>query len=488
MFNALKYPTPIEEAIETIAYLMSQDYLLSLPNHDYEIPKRSVALLLLQKDPIFLEKVKQKELRYSEIEKVIAATQGHFTEPLSFVIAQVRHELGAEIEKTVVTQINKPRINGNDWLHKFTVNPITGFPLLVLVLYFGVYQFVGVFGGGTLVDLIETFFEERINPVVNDITAQLIPWVFLQDLFAHEYGIITLGLRYAIAIIFPVVSTFFLMFSILEDTGYLPRISLLIDKLFKSIGLSGRAVIPMVLGLGCGTMATLVTRTLETKRERLIATLLLALTIPCSAQLGVILGLLSQNSTALFIWSGFMLVIFLGIGILANRCLPGNEPYFYMEIPPLRLPSLKAILIKTYVRLKWYFGEILPLFIAASVFIWVGKLTGLFDILINLLTPIMQALGLPKAAAPTFLYGFFRRDYGAAGLFDLQQQGVLNSYQLVVAAVTLTLFIPCIAQLQFMVKERGIKIASLIAMFVFSFAFAMGFILNLILTNLEVRF
>ena len=202
------------------------------------------------------------------------------------------------------------------------------------------------------------------------------PWQPLQDLIANDYGIVTLGIRYATAIVLPVVATFFLMFSLLEDSGYLPRLSLMLDRLFKSIGLSGRAVIPMVLGLGCDTMATLVTRTLETKRERLIATILLSLAIPCAAQWGVIVGLLAQKPTALIFWAGFITVIFLAAGYLLARLLPGKQGGFYMEIPPLRLPKLKNILTKTYVRVKWYFYEILPLFIWASVLIWLGRLTG----------------------------------------------------------------------------------------------------------------
>ncbi len=150
----------------------------------------------------------------------------------------------------------------------------------------------------------------------------------------------------------------------LEQEPYFPEIeriiteiqasmseSLLVDRLFKTIGLSGRSIIPLILGLGCGTMATLVTRTLESKKERIIATLLLALTIPCSAQLGVILGLLSQEPTALFVWATVIVTIFLGIGFLAGKILPGNTSCFYMEIPPLRLPRTKAILTKAYVRL-----------------------------------------------------------------------------------------------------------------------------------------
>jgi ferrous iron transport protein B len=138
--------------------------------------------------------------------------------------------------------------------------------------------------------------------------------------------------------------------------------------------------------------------------------------------------------------------------------------------------------------MKWYFIEILPLFIWASVFIWIGRLTGLFDIIVKALEPVALTLGLPKEAAPIFLYGFFRRDYGAAGLFDMQQQGIFTGNQLVVAAVVLTLFLPCIAQFQIMLKERGAKISFAMIAFIFPFAFLMGYLMNVLLTVSGVSF
>jgi ferrous iron transport protein B len=237
----------------------------------------------------------------------------------------------------------------------------------------------------------------------------------------------------------------------------------------------------MTLGFGCDTMATMVSRTLETKRERVITTFLLSLAIPCSAQLGVILALLSGNLTALLIWSGFMVLIFLLIGFLTAKLFPGEGPSFYMEVPPLRLPKLSNVLIKTYSRIHWYFIEILPLFIIASILIWLGNLTGLFGWLINLIGPVMHLIGLPEQAAQSFLFGFFRRDYGAAGLYDLQQTGLLSNSQLVVAAATLTLFLPCIAQFAMTIKERGFRAALAMAAFIFPFAILNGYILNWIL-------
>ncbi|GAB4286932.1 MAG: hypothetical protein Fur0025_19910 [Oscillatoriaceae cyanobacterium] len=483
MSSQVIYPEPIEGAVAKIEALLSDD---SNGGRRYHLSRRSIALLLLQKDPDFWQEIPTAQ--QPEIELAIAAVQAELGEPITTAIARTRQQVAWNLEKQVLSEPSSQQKLFTDWLHQVVVNPITGFPLLLLILYYGVYKFVGEFGAGTLVDLIETFFEERINPLVNQITAFVIPWEPIQDLIANDYGIITLGVRYATAIVLPVVCTFFFMFSLLEDSGYLPRLSLMLDRVFKFIGLSGRAVIPIVLGFGCDTMATMVTRTLETQRERLIATFLLSLAIPCAAQWGVIVGLLAQKPAALLFWGGFITAIFILAGYFTAKILPGSQAGFYMEIPPLRLPKLTNIITKTWVRMTWYFYEIMPLFIWASVLIWAGRLTGLFDWLVIQIEPLALALGLPKEAAPIFLYGFFRRDYGAAGLFDMQQQGIFTGNQLLIAAIVLTLFLPCIAQLQIMVKERGPQITAIIVAFIFPFAFLMGWAVNLSLSWLGVNF
>jgi len=142
------------------------------------------------------------------------------------------------------------------------------------------------------------------------------------------------------------------------------------------------------------------------------------------------------------------------------------------------------VLVKTYTRLEWYFREVLPVFLLASVLIWFGKLTGLFDILLNLLQPLIHWMGLPDEAAVAFLFGFFRRDYGAAGLYDLRN--MMTGAQILVATVTMTLFIPCVAQFAVMLKERGWKTAVGIVAFIFPFAFVVGGLLNWLLTMLKI--
>ena len=468
------YSRLLEHDISEIAALMSGEYILS---------RRSLAMLLLQQDEEIISIVRHREGEgyavLAELARDISfKRRGSFHLNLSLE----RNEIAKELLQGVFVAPDKRIVTWAERLSTWSVKPLTGVPLLLAVLYFGLYQFVGVFGAGTLVDLLEgKVFEELFNPWIIGVVNNLIPWQIVQELFVGEYGIITLGFRYAVGIILPIVATFFIFFSFLEDTGYFPRLALLVDRVFKHFGMSGRAVIPMVLGFGCDTMATMVTRTLETVRERVIATVLLALAIPCSAQLGVIIALLSQAPGALAVWAFCLLLIFMLVGLLAARLLPGEAPMFYMELPPMRLPQFSNVLTKTYTRMQWYFLEILPLFILASILLWLGKVTGFFEKAIDAMTPVMAAIGLPKEAAVAFIFGFFRRDYGAAGLYDLQTKGLMDARQLTVAAVTLTLFIPCVAQFLVMKKERGWKVAGGIGLFVSLLAFGSGYLLNQLL-------
>jgi len=454
----------------------------------YKLSAKALALLLLQRDEEVASLVKQVEGdHYAAVEAKVKEKVFERRESFHLDLSLERKSIVKGLMAEVLTLPEKRVVTFAERLSKWAVQPLTGVPLLLIVLYYGLYQFVGVFGAGTLVDFMEgTLFEEYFNPWVTEFVKGLIPWAVIQELFVGEYGIITLGLRYAVGIILPIVATFFLFFSILEDSGYFPRLALLVDRVFKKIGLTGRAVIPIVLGFGCDTMATMVTRTLETVRERVIAPILLALAIPCSAQLGVILALLSQAPGALLVWSLCLLLVFLLIGFLAARLMPGETPMFYMELPPMRLPQLSNIMTKTYTRMQWYFMEILPLFILASILLWLGKITDFFTTLVEWMSPVMASIGLPKEAAIAFIFGFFRRDYGAAGLYDLQTGGLLDARQLTVAAVTLTLFIPCVAQFLVMKRERGITVATGIGVFVSLLAFGSGWALNkvLLVTNI----
>jgi len=478
----LRYSPAIEQAIAEVASLLRGSYALS---------ERTLALLLLQNDAEIWEEVCRQETP-ATLERLRAVCERLSAEsetPISWQIEQQRQQWSQIAARVFSHVATPPRAHTlAEHIGRLCMNPWTGFPILAMVLYFGLYQFVGVFGAGTVVDWLENgLFGQYLNPMMERLVRSVIPWGAIQELLVGEYGIWTLGVTYAIALILPIVTFFFLVFALLEDTGYLPRLAMLIDRAFKWLGLNGRAVIPIVLGFGCDTMATVVTRILETRRERILTTFLLTLAIPCSAQLGVVLALLAMHPKGLLIWAGVLLGVFLLIGWLAAQVLPGNPTPFYMELPPMRLPSLSNVLLKTLARLHWYFLEVFPLFLLASVLIWIGQLTGLFGLAVRGMTPVVQALGLPSEAAVAFLFGFFRRDYGAAGLYRLNEQGTLTGNQLLIAAVVLTLFVPCVAQFLVTIKERGLRAALVMFVLALGIALFMGLLLARTLAWLGVQ-
>lgn len=468
MPGLVDYPGELEAAIQQVSELLEPGY---------PIAQRGMAILLLQGDPETLNQINNCQPEGADaIRRALADAQQIYRQPLSFVIANAQRQSALRIIGGLF-KVNQPaRSTFSAQLSNAMLRPLTGIPILLLVVFL-LYEFVGVFGAQTLVEWLEThLFENWINPGIDGWLAIWVPWPALRSLIGGDFGVVTLGLRYAFAIILPIVGVFFIAFSIIEDSGYLPRLALMIDRLFKKIGLNGRAVIPLVLGFGCDTMATITTRTLETRRERVISTLLLSLAIPCSAQIGVMLALLTGYPFLLPAWLAVVSGVFLLVGYLTAKLMPGEKPSFYMELPPLRLPRARNILVKTYTRMEWYLREVFPLFIAASVVIWLGNLTGLFDLAVHALLPLVRWLDLPDQTAVAFLFGFFRRDYGAAGLYDLRAS--LSASQLLVAVVTMTLFVPCIAQFAVTIKERGWKTALGMAAFIFPFALLVGGALN----------
>jgi ferrous iron transport protein B len=255
------------------------------------------------------------------------------------------------------------------------------------------------------------------------------------------------------------------------------------------MGLNGKAVLPMILGLGCDTMATLTTRILPTRKERALVTFLLALGVPCSAQLGVVLAMLgSMAPLGTFIWGGVVAATLFGVGWAASRLMPGRSSDFLLEGPPIRVPSVGNILIKTAARTEWYLKEAVPLFVLGTLVLYLLDATGALPRLELFSRPLVVGLlGLPPQAADSFLVGFLRRDYGAAGFFLLRQHGQLDGLQSLVALVVITLFVPCIANVFVMIKERGFKTAAAMIAFIVPFAFAVGAVLNWVLRGVGVH-
>ncbi len=382
---------------------------------------------------------------------------------------------------------------GSGWANvfgRYAMDPVYGVPILLFVLFLA-YEFVGVFGAKVLVDFLEAgLFGKAIIPGAAWIVNHTIPWPLARDFLVGPYGMISMALSYAIAIVLPIVGTFFWGFGIMEDSGYLPRLAVMVDRIFKKIGCNGKAVLPMILGLGCDTMATLTTRILETRKERIIVTLLLALGIPCSAQLGVILGMLGNVGPAATVtWLAILVAVILAVGFLASKVIPGESSDFILEIPPIRIPRMENLAVKTMARIEWYLREAVPLFILGTLILFVADRLGWLLWLQKAAEPlVVGALDLPPKTAEAFLIGFLRRDYGAAGLFNMARAGLLTNLQVVVSLVTITLFIPCIANFLVIVKEHGGKVAAGMALFIFPLAVLVGALVNLCAKKLGISF
>ncbi len=471
---ALPYDAPLEAAIENVE--------AQLPGEVEH--RRALALRLLGGDAALAERFGLN----GSLTHIRDEVAGQYKRPINVIIVQQRMRAAQTLLDGVLTESGSASPKWDHRISRWTTHPLIGWPILLAVL-FVVYKFVGELGAGTLVRFMEsTLFGQWINPLMTRIVDALLPIPLVHDLLVGQYGLITMALTYGIAIVLPIVTTFFIAFSILEDTGYLPRLAVMLNRVFKTMGLNGKAVLPMVLGLGCDTMATMTTRILETRKERIMVTLLLALGVPCSAQLGVLLGMMGIIPPAgVVLWSVVVIATMLVVGFLAAKLLPGERSDFILELPPIRLPQIGNIVVKTLARLEWYLKEVLPLFLLGTLILFVLDKTGALHVIEQAGSPLVVGLlGLPAQAAGAFLIGFLRRDYGAAGLFALALNGQLTPNQLVVSLIVVTLFIPCIANVMVIVKEYGTRVAVGVAAVVFPLAFLIGAMVNLALRALNI--
>ena len=476
----VRFTPVIEKAIERLSALLPETPL----------SKRFISLNLLAGDAMLVAHLMEVDpkLPMEKIQEIVQETEREFKEPLGYVIQKQRQEFVDKVFQQCVHAEKKPASSRRERWGNWAMHPVYGVPILLVLLYI-MYLFVGKVGAGYGVDYLESVvFGEYVTPFLTRILDVILPVPLIHDMLVGEYGVLSVGLTYSVAIVLPVVSFFFIFFGLLEDSGYLPRLTVMSNKIFKKIGLNGRAVLPMVLGLGCVTMATLTTRILATKKERIIATLLLALGIPCSAQLGVILGLLGGFSLlSLVVVSVTVLMQLLIVGYLAAKVLPGKSSDFLIEIPPLRIPQFSNILIKTYHRVKWFMKEAVPLFMLGTFILFLLDRVGLIHIIERGLAPVLEGLlGLPTKTAEAFIVGFLRRDYGAAGLFIMAEKGEMDMLQLTVSMTVMVLFVPCLANYFVMIKEHGKKKALYMVAFILVYAILVGTVLNQVLRTFPV--
>ncbi len=411
-----------------------------------QVDTESEALLLLEEDENIMN-------RHS-----ITSSSGKREE-----IYKLRRQRVDSIVDKVITQTNENaslRIK----LGRMALQPLTGIPMLFIVLFL-MYELIGVFVAQTVVGITEEIIMGQYfyNFIMNTFSF-INESTLIGRLLIGEFGLLTMVPVYLLGLLLPLVVGFYFFLSILEDSGYLPRIAALVDRVLTSLGLNGRAVIPMILGFGCVTMATITTRLLGSRREKFIATMLLGLAIPCSAQLGVIIGLIApMGLKALLIYSITIFAVFVLTGTILNKILPGESSDLLIDLPPLRIPKLSNILRKTYNKSLMFLKEAAPLFALGGIIITVMQYTGMLDGISNALAPFTEGfLKLPPKVAQAFIMGIVRRDFGAAGLNDLASQGLLSDMQVIVSLVAITLFVPCIAAIMVIFKERSWQESALI--------------------------
>lgn len=346
-----------------------------------------------------------------------------------------------------------------------SVQPLSGSLMAAGVIYVS-FKIVRFIAEGLINKVFDPFFFNFYQPILERLSLALGESGFLHNLligelingkidFKQSLGLLTTAPYVEFDMVLPYIISFYFVLSILEDTGYLPRLAILLDNLLHRIGLHGYAIIPVLLGFGCNVPGILSTRILESKRERFIASTLISIGVPCVALQAMIFGLLGRLSG--FYVGGVYLVLFalwLILGTLLNKNLKGYSPEFLIEIPPYRLPPLAILLKKVIYRVKAFLIEALPIVLIGVLIINIFLFFRLFDLVTGIFAPVVSGLfGLPKETVVALLVGFFRKEVAAGMLatFDL------TAKQLFIAATLLAVSFPCVATFVVLLKELGIK-------------------------------
>lgn len=438
---------------------LNEDIKTKLDQLEAETNNRADSLLILEGD------------------QNVAAVHNKKTFELREEIYQKRRDHVNEIVKEIISKEERDNSIA-DKIGTMLLRPITGIPILLVILY-ALYQFIGVFVAQTLVGITEEMIMIDIYQpfIINLVSRFITPGSLLGKILIGEFGVLTMTITYIFGLLLPLVAGFYFFLALLEDSGYMPRIAALVDRGLNYLGLNGRAIIPMLLGFGCVTMATVTTRLLGSKREKIIAIFLLGLAIPCSAQLGVIAGLIAPLGLDYFIiYVVTIFAVYAITGTFLNKVLPGDSSDLLIDLPPIRMPEIKNVLQKTYLKSKYFILEAGPIFALGAVGITLMKEFKILEWIKNAVAPLVVGwLKLPKDATEAFVMGIIRRDFGAAGLSSM----ALTNDQTLVALIVLTLFVPCIAAMLVMIKEQGIKQAAMVWLGSWFAAFAVGGIVAL---------
>lgn len=380
---------------------------------------------------------------------------------LNLTNSQIWKEIGKTIKETQHLSIKKHSFK--ERLEDLTIKPITGIPIGIIAIVL-IFMLIRIIGEGLITYIFDPLFNLFL-PLLNQIS-QSINNEFIHDIligklingnidFVESMGLLTTGLYVPLAMILPYIVSFYLILSLFEDTGYLPRLSTLVDSIMHKFGMHGLAIVPMMLGFGCNVPGVFATRILETKKQRFIVTTLTAITVPCMAQIAMIYGLLGNYGVkALTIVFTTLLLVWIITAILLNKFTKGKTPETFIEIPPIRFPTLKSLLKKSWFRTKGFLKEAIPFVLLGVFIVNILYVTGIIDFVARFTQPIVtNIMGLPKETVGSLIVGFLRKDVAVGMLVPLG----LTMKQMIIASFVLTMYFPCIATFIVIFKELGLK-------------------------------
>ncbi len=466
----VSYPEQVEKALCALAELLG----------GAPIPPRALGLLLLAGN-LRAQQMLESEFDAETADKaraVVRKAEQAFRVPLYTVITSAVYATAERIAEQVTIYRAAP---GADLLQRFghyASHPLFGLPIALLVILAG-YYWVGVLGATIVVDYLRVhLFDALLLPACARLLGNL-PWTFVREAFLDpNFGLVQSALFLALGIVLPVLFFFYTFFGFLEDSGYLPRLSALLDRSLRRLGLTGQGVLPLVFGFSCITTAILSARVLRTQKERLIASFLLLSGFPCAPMLAVMLLVLEPLPwTAAATLFGTLFVQVLITGILANAIIPGGGSDFILELSPIRMPRLRAVLNRARQQSWQFLKEALPAFMAASFLLFVLDRLGGLAALERFSRPVLKGvLGLPEQSVQVFMKTMIRRENGAAELTLVRNH--FTSLQLVVTLFVMTVMLPCVNSAVVLLKEQGIKVSVLLLLIIGLYALLVGAGLN----------
>ncbi|VAX17921.1 Ferrous iron transport protein B [hydrothermal vent metagenome] len=466
--GVVRYPIIVENALDEIGSSFKEG----------ERPSKAVALLLLSGVAAVEEWIKSRGEDAALIKTREAIRKYHRRYPSSDIGRILFNARKGWADKTAERVISSALFTAPGLAQKAawaSRHPVLGWPIVLAIMWITFY------GVGTIATQIATYLDMWIFIPLTNFVDSIVTNKLANEFLVGNFGVLTMGVMNALVTVVPILIIFFLIINFLEDVGYLPNLSVLLNRMFSYLGLTGKSVLTMSLGFGCNTMATLTSRSLETKKERIIAISLIALGVPCAVQLGVMIAILSTApfSAILFV-VGAVLITQITVGMLMNWLLKSEKNSgFIMELPPFRWPNPENIARKTYYRVKSFLVEALPLFVLGAVLMFIMEKTGILAIIITVAHPVITGfLSLPDKATEVFILVLSRRELGAVYFKDMVDAMEVDYYQIVVGLTVMTLFIPCVSNTMVMIKELGLRWAAVINMFIMIIAILVGGLLN----------